>query len=283
MNKFLKKISVYILFTILIYVGIFISVKVVNIGKYTYPVNNIKHNIVLFADSVGWQINTDSINISNLSFGSESYADIEQKIRFLVKEKKIKTAILTYDDHMLSSYRETINNNHRSIWLNSMNSYEIISNVILHRNEYIYVFQYGIIRRFKDYLNEKLYKKVETNIEENFNNLTDLEKIKSVNKKITQQYSKFSKSEISTFNRILKFCKKNNIEVVLIKFPLNSLFIKERNKNKLYQNNKRLINLDYQLIDFSKSLQDLSFYRDQNHLNESGKVEFIKLLKNNLN
>ena len=51
--------------------------------------------------------------------------------------------------------------------------------------------------------------------------------------------------------------------------------------NKSFLEIKKIPNL--KIFDFSQSIMDLEFYRDQNHLNDLRKVEFIKLLKIELN
>ncbi|HAO15279.1 MAG TPA: hypothetical protein DDE71_06940, partial [Tenacibaculum sp.] len=72
-------------------------------------------------------------------------------------------------------------------------------------------------------------------------------------------------------------CKDNNIELFLIKFPLSEEYINERNVNKNYMGLKKTNN-NFPVLDFSNSILDSKFYRDQDHLNEDGLKILEKLI-----
>ena len=66
------------------------------------------------ADSHGLRVNLNKINADNLSYASNNYVDIENQLSWLVKNKRVERIILTYDEHMFSTYRDKLNNNHLS-------------------------------------------------------------------------------------------------------------------------------------------------------------------------
>ena len=96
--------------------------------------------------------------------------------------------------------------------------------------------------------------------------------------RINYQFNGFSKKQSKTFNNIIKLCEKNNIHIELIKFPVTESYLNEKRINKNYLNYKIPKIKNINVIDFSKSIEELKFFRDQDHLNLIGKQKFVKQL-----
>lgn len=276
MKNFIFKTFIWLTICVSIYLIIFKLLTILHFPDYLEPAYNDKNNNYLFADSHGFQINTDTIGFTNLSFGAENYLDIKNKIKYLINNNnKIDTILLTYDDHMFQSYRENLNNNHISSHLNS-NS--LINDIILmskYSDKYISIFQKSLSFRFK-----KIFKKEVFKAEDNFNNYNFEQKQIYVKNRLSQQYTSLSVSQQNYFKDIIDLSISNNFKIIIVKFPLPKIFLKE--KNKIFKEKLTNKTTGLTLFDFSELITDDNFYRDQDHLNLVGKQEFVKLLSNKL-
>ncbi|MGI9530325.1 hypothetical protein [Lutimonas sp.] len=276
MEKFIKKTLLWCFLFLSLMVTI--TLVVINHYKDYYGlVKKAKHTTFLLADSHGLRINLENIGVDNLSYGSNSYVDIKNQLSWLVKNKDFDRVILTYDEQMFSSYRDNLNNNHLSYFLNPIPISAFRANFIV---KYCAVFKKlissGTIKLvFQSRGNFKSSKK------ESVDTLEEGDRINKAKNRIELQFKEKSLVQENAFNDILGICKKNNIEVILIKFPLSQTYINERAKNKNYKALKEIINPLLNL-DLSISISDDRFYRDEDHLNEDGISILEKLISDSI-
>jgi hypothetical protein len=273
MKKFLKKCLLW--FCILISTMICMVLLVINIHHKDYYnlTKKTDKETFLMADSHGLQINLNKINTDNLSYGSNSYVDIKNQLSWLVKKKKVDRLLLTYDEQMFSSYRDKLNNNYLSYMYDPIKFSEFKVSYI---TKFLTLFEKMVDIKLREFF---LRKKVnlEKSSDESFFDIGKQERIRRAKKRIARQYLEESLTQKSAFNHILDICKDNNIELFLIKFPLSEEYINERNVNKNYMGLKKTNN-NFPVLDFSNSILDSKFYRDQDHLNEDGLKILEKLI-----
>ena len=77
-------------------------------------------------------------------------------------------------------------------------------------------------------------------------------------------------------------CNEKNIQIDLIRFPLPNIYLEERKKNQIYLDLKIPKVKDVNIIDLSESIQEIEFYKDQDHLNEEGLKLLEKLIASSI-
>jgi len=265
------------------------------IGERLYTGNykeySLNFNSYLLSGSHGNALNdnTEEFGVYNFSDHSDSYIDMKRKLKFLIKHTHIDTVYITVEDHTLSPYREYKNNLDRSKF------YKIPS-------DYNYLFQYYIDKYVNNYLtllspktgkvikkyyftklkNSTFFGKVNDsiNIKKDFSKLSKEKKNERLLARYNEQYTFTEKSILlkQTLLEIIAICKKNNIVLIGVKFPLSKEYLelingKSYGADKIFKKEGLLI-LDYKNEYISKT----NYFLDEDHLNEKGGREFTKLL-----
>ena len=273
MKKFFKKCILWL--CVVTSTMIFIVLFVINTfhTEYFNMTSKTDKKTFLMADSHGLRIDLNKIDIDNLSYGSNSYVDIKNQISWLVKNKSVDRVLLTYDEQMFSSYRDKFNNNYLSYMYNPLKFSEFKVNYI---TKYLNIFEKALVNNLTEIFFTKKVS-LEKSSDKSFVDMQKQERIRQSKRRIAQQYIGGSLIQKSAFNDILDICNDNSIELVLIKFPLSEEYIIERSMNKNYQDIKKTNN-HFPILDFSNSILDSKFYRDQDHLNEDGLKILEKLI-----
>jgi hypothetical protein len=274
MKKFLKKCTLWLF--ILASAIICMILLVINIYHKDYYnlTKKADKKSFLMADSHGLRVNLNKINTDNLSYGSNSYVDIKNQLSWLVKKKKVDTLLLTYDEQMFSSYRDRLNNNYLSYMYDPIKLSEFKVSYI---TKFLTLFQRMVDIKLREFFLRKKVNSEKKLSDESFFDIGKQERIRRAKKRIAKQYLEESPTQKSAFNHILNFCKDNNVELFLIKFPLSQEYLNERNLNKNYIGLKKTNN-NFPVLDFSTSILNSKFYRDQDHLNEDGLKILEKLI-----
>jgi hypothetical protein len=278
MKKFLIKCILWFCGLLLTVVTIVLIVINIYHNDYYNLTKKANKKTFLLSDSHGLQINLDIISANNLSYASNSYVDIKNQLSWLIKNKRVDTVLLTYDEHMFSSYRDNYNNNYLSYFYNPKNITEFKISFLA---DPLNLFEKLIDNKFKGFFIKKTnnLNKSEPRL---FSDLGKQEQINRAKNRITVQFKEESITQKNAFNDILDICNINNIELILIKFPLSQIYINERNKNEAYKYLKKTNN-NYRVLDFSNSIPDIKSYFDQDHLNEEGINIFEKLIASSIN
>jgi len=261
-------------------------------GKYNSVTTKIsKYNKFLLADSHGNSINQkdlDQLGIGNFSFDSDSYFDLLVKTNYLIEHASPDTLFITCDDHTLSKYRESWTNRQRSI---HFSNYE-------YQKKYYRtsIFDFVYRKYIKYYLslmdtkNSKIFKAyVESKLKGNsptdysnfsFGDLALEEQQKRSRERIETQYPNLESSELMAkcLDEIINLCAKNRIVLIGIKFPLSAPFIEALGANN-YGADAVLKAKGIEILDLKMSMaNNISLFRDQDHLNNLGSAQLPKLL-----
>ncbi|MHC1706232.1 MAG: hypothetical protein AB9842_01790 [Bacteroidales bacterium] len=267
----------------------YIKHKSINIGKY---------NKVLFSDSRGESIlqkDLDQLGIYNFSLGSDNYQDILFRIIYLHTHfPSVDTLILGLDKHMLSGYRENLNNKNRSVFYlePGMHSKFIpYSDIeILTRKALFYL-------PFLDTKNAELYYlAMKARINHLFSlpppvtpvkewqQLSDREKADLARSRVSLQFPFSRKSVVLEryLLEIITYCRENHLILIGLNFPLTKAYLEVQDR----------ISMDpvtvfrssgLPVIDMSRSLfNNDSLFLNADHLNDAGSASFCRLLKQNL-
>ena len=81
---------------------------------------------------------------------------------------------------------------------------------------------------------------------------------------------------VRSLERIINLCKKNDVLLFGIKFPLTKEFSSISNIN--YGADSLVINNKYKVFDFVNVITDSCMFQNQDHLNMLGAEEFAKIL-----
>ena len=96
----------------------FLKVKVTHAPEFIHGGNKNKiidksyiFNKIFLGDSRSWRLNNlTHYKISNFSSGSDSYLDMENKLKYVVQNQIVDTLFIMVDNHTLSPQREVANN-----------------------------------------------------------------------------------------------------------------------------------------------------------------------------
>ena len=252
---------------------------------YERVVEDVKHHNLIFADSHGWSLTNnnpeghrllDNHNISNLSYGSDSYVDILFKLKYLIEnDYRIDTIYLSIDPHMFGKKRIRNNNKYRSI---TYSEYDLYSNSF-ETNKIDFLFR-KYIRKYISAFDTKNSKLMQKYLESKINKTTDSISIEwdnldedTKNAKSVLKFNEFysagpSKKLISVYNKILQICYVRDIEVILMKYPLapslENMDIPDEFKD-LFED----LNLGRHNIIEIKGLKD-HYFENQDHVNKKG-------------
>jgi len=256
---------------------------------------SLNYSAYLLADSHGLTLKhfTEKHGVYNFSGGSDSYFDMKRKISFLISKTDVKKIYITVDGHTLSQYREKINSLDRSLYFltpeicNSYYEYFKYRYLQFH----VILFQPGTRAVIKHYLLSKLRKLSLKNKERNpekarahWGEYSANERIDRAKRRFRRQYpSETISYELrQSLIDIINLCKKYNIELIGIKFPLSSDYIKLLS-NKAFDGEKLLKLAGFKVLDYTKIfIENNSYFNNQDHLNDKGCKKFVELLFDNL-
>lgn len=293
MKSFIKKPIIFLAGLVFINILMYLFFAYPVFYKYyKIPLSTLtNYSTFLLGDSHARAIHQkhlDDYGIYNFSYGSDSYIDMFSKLNYLYNQGiHIDSAFITADDHTLSLYRETFNNNNRSVIYADKKTYRRYyhkNSLLFCPNKYLRhyfpLFEVNNSRLFVQYLVARLFplKNTQRNNCRSWANYTDKE-IACLQRKTDQ----FSATEVSTqlsgcLIDIVNLCRQNGTVITGIKFPLSRDYIKCIGGWN-YGADSLLIKQNVTLHDLKKAFVDQDeYFFDQDHLNDAGVIHFIKLL-----
>ncbi|WP_432412439.1 hypothetical protein [Rasiella sp. SM2506] len=281
MRKFLIKTGLFIIVLWVINFGLLQLVKSIYISDYTSV--SLHKEIYLLADSHGASLDTIPLvyGVENFSDRSDSYIDLERKLKYLLRNGKPKTIYLTVDAHMLSPDREAYNNNTLSAYFTTYEDYPTIfgyvTNVYLKRNTVYFNTKY--VPLLKNYFVSFLKRSRATKPLIPWENKESTEKVRLSMKRFKVYFTGEEKSATleASLQRIIALCKEHHIELVGVKFPVSPTY-NTFLKGKSFEADMVFKNHNLPVLNFQDSLQADYYFRDQDHLNNKGATVLAELL-----
>lgn len=236
----------------------------------------------IFADSHGLPIENfaEEYGVFNFSAGSESYIDMKRKLNFLInKNYNVENVYITVNEHTLSPYREMTNNNDKSEVFFTIRDYDNIFEYYKQR----YVFYYGAIfqPKVRDVLKIQINSQSQDFFSQKSDTPTDIEAWSKLSpeernskslERIAYQFGYAESSVLleNTLLEIIEICRKNNIELVGVKFPIAKELI-DNLGDKNYGADKIFIQNDVEIIDVRELfIENPEYFKDHDHLNSVG-------------
>lgn len=288
MRKFLTSILYFLIILFTINLLLYSISNKIYIGNYRNV--SLNYSSYLLADSHGLPLedNTEQYGIYNFSAGSDSYFDMLRKLYYLIHNTKVETIYITVDDHTLSPYRENLNNLDRSVIFSTPDSYNsylkyikeryLINNVVFFQPKARSVINNYLLSNLKDVL--KYNDEMPVEKERNWNKISlENRKISAYNRFISQFPEKpYSENLIKSFIEIINLCKKNNIDLIGIKFPLSNEYI-EIIGDRTFNADSVLLSHNFRVLDYKRIYCDNeSYFKNQDHLNATGGKLFTEFL-----
>ena len=255
-----------------------------------YYAYSLKYRSYLLADSHGAPLGqlTQPFGVYNFSAKSESYADMYRKIRFLIRRSQVDTIFLTADAHTLSPYRQTANNQDASEFYldpgDYSSYYEFLKSRYLVR--YIMFFQPKALSAIRIYTTasvKKIFKgmkyKEQTESSAAWSALTESQRIERSAERAREQFPPGNSSERlgKTLSDIIKLCKDNGIVLIGIKFP-NATSYHEVCGDKTFGADSILHQNGIPVLDYENEFSNRNeYFENQDHLNEKGAAQFVKV------
>ncbi|MBM4370104.1 MAG: hypothetical protein FJ098_00520 [Deltaproteobacteria bacterium] len=121
----MKRLLGFLLLFLLAMRGLSVSIEEELHGAYEAPLEAALESpvrVVLLGDSRAWMLDRDALGpgVVNLAYPSDGTADMNAKLRFLLRhEVRPDLVFLQCDWHMLSRYRSRMNNRHRGLAISS--------------------------------------------------------------------------------------------------------------------------------------------------------------------
>ncbi len=279
MKKFILNVFIFMLLLLVIN-GLFFHI-VYNLYLMPYETVSVDYNTYLLSDSHGEALGNgiEKYGICNFSVGSDSYIDMQRKLKYLVNKAKIERVIVGVGDHSLSPYRIKANNLDRSVSFISRKEYSNIFSLLG-----VYIKRYMVLLDpksrdiLKVYFKSKVSKKKKGFYWPDMPDVFKKEQSLMRYKKQFLSNTNSSDALVFALNEIIKTCKNNNIELIGVKFPLDKNYVKaigDRNygADKILMENGCTV-YDYKELYIDKS----SFFKDTDHLNDIGAIKFSRKL-----
>lgn len=285
MKPFLKQASIFILLLLVLNFAMFFLIK----GFYIkgYDEVDLEYSEYLLADSHGTPLGdfTEIYNVHNFSNQSDSYLDMERKLKFLIRNTPVEKVYISVDDHTLSPTRENQNNLDRSAYYTDKSDYSSYHTYLYDKYlKYYFVFlneRYSLI--IKNFIQFELFdfsKWGGSRSGSSWENLSTLQQEEVSQDRINNyfEYSYPSTRMSDSLQRIIALCKAKNIELVGLRFPLSKTYV-DILDDESYDADDVLLEHDLPIIDFdSLFLEKDHMFRDMDHLDKDGGKIFVDIL-----
>lgn len=285
MKIFLKQVFVFVLILVGLNFVLFFLISSFYIKDYDEV--DLSFSGYLLADSHGTPLGdyTENHDVHNFSGQSDSYLDMERKLKYLIRNTTVKKIYISVDDHTLSTKRDDQNNLDRSAYYADGDDFSNLKEFIQEKYiRYYIVFlnnRYSLIIR--NFIQNELFnfsKWGSAGPRDSWEKLTVAEQ-KEISQNRINSYFEFaapSAKMSKSLQRIISLCKANNIELVGLRFPLTKTYVDLLNNESYGADSVFRVN-DLPIVDFdSLYLEQDSLFRDMDHLDRDGGKKFAAVL-----
>lgn len=228
-----------------------------------------------------------SDNVGDLAFGADGINEMYIKLLTMIEYNKKLEIVFVSTEPQIFNGSKSPNSTFMNTFLlrinDSLNVYN--KNKIDFISEFVPLFNDNFINYF---LND-LYLKFKPEIKKEKIHWIDLNPderrlIASNTGKSDHLNIMSQPQDLIVFRNIVEVCKNNNIKVIGINFPVSEDYINEC-KNEDYLKVKTFINnLDfYKVLDYSLTIHEPVYFKDEDHLNPLGIEKLIKILEEETN
>ncbi len=239
--------------------------------KYIKDYNSVDLSFenYMLSDSHGLPLkkSPEKFGFYNFAAGGESYMDMLRKLKYLIRNAKVKKIVLSVDDHTLSPYYESTNNLGRSIYYSDasdyISNYEYFKNKVIKTNVVLFNTTYSVFLRW--YFRNKVSK---FSSGTQWSEMDTVKKKESSDTRFRKHFPKKNKSkQLSVaLDKIISICKNRNIELIGVKFPLYGPY-RDMVKSNSYRADSVFVFHNLAVYDFRDVYEDDdSKFENQDHL-----------------
>lgn len=290
MNKFIVRLIFFSLITLCISLPLWCFLHEVYLVAYESVSLESRNHILCDSRGLAIQDDLQEYGWHNFSFASDSYVDMERKMKFLIRQNSADTIAVTVDGHCLSSYREVMNNNDRSIiYSNVSDESSWLKYVEMRYLRYFFVFANLKVR---DILYSKIMRTLMRKISaddhidppttdgENWMDLAQQVRHRKGRNKVIRQYEGQDRSEVllASLKNMIAMAEAEGVVLVGVKFPLSPEYLLYGDSldlgaaNIFKEHGLRVVDLSKWAV----SCPDLM--KDPDHLTREGGREFAHVL-----
>lgn len=289
LKLFLKKVFVFLLMLSIVNALLFFLIRGFYIKDYDEV--DLTYSEFLLADSHGTPLGdfTEIHDVHNFSSQSDSYLDMERKLRYLIRNTQVKKIYISVDDHTLSPTREDQNNLDRSSFYADQNDFSSYQAYFFSKYlKYYCVFlndRYSLI--IKNFLQDELFDYSKWGGVRSKAAWEDLNISEQKKKSLDRIENYFvdsipSKEMTNALERIIRTCKSNEIDLVGLKFPLSKTYYGMLGEES-YDTESIFIRNELFVMDLDDLfLEQDSLFRDMDHLDIEGGEIFADILFDSL-
>ncbi|WP_339881228.1 hypothetical protein [uncultured Algoriphagus sp.] len=285
MNLFLKQVFIFLGLLVAVNFSLFFLIRGFYIKDYDEV--DLNYSSYLLADSHGTPLGdfTENHAVHNFSGQSDSYLDMERKLKFLIRNTPVNRVYISADDHTLSPTRENQNNLDRSAYYTEAHDY---ASIVQYINEkyinYYCVFmndRYSLV--IKNFIQNELFEVSKwggVRSKSSWEDLSKKDQIAISKDRIKNYFEVPQRSEkmSESLLRIILLCKEKDIELIGLRFPLTKTYVDLLNEES-YEADSLMSVYQLPIIDLdSLYLDQDSLFRDMDHLDKKGGEKFAKVL-----
>tara|TARA_R110002072_G_scaffold3334_4_gene24647 strand:+ start:1995 stop:2888 length:894 start_codon:yes stop_codon:yes gene_type:complete len=286
---FLKQVSIFLLLLVVLNFLLFFLIRGFYIKDYDEV--DLGYSEYLLADSHGTPLGdfTEIHDVHNFSGQSDSYLDMERKLRYLIRHTTVKKIYLSVDDHTLSPTRENQNNLDRSAYYTDKEDYSSYKEFIYEKYlRYYCVFlndRYSLV--IKNFLQNELFdfsKWGGSRSKSSWEDMSALQQEEISTDRINNYFESTFPSVVmsGSLERIIAICKANDIELIGLRFPLTKTYL-DILDNESYNADSILTINNLHIIDFDSLYMEQDYmFRDMDHLDKEGGEKFADVLFDSL-
>lgn len=257
-----------------------------------YDEVDLDYSSYLLADSHGTPLGdfTENHQVHNFSGQSDSYLDMERKLKYLIRNTDVNRVYISVDDHTLSPTRENQNNLDRSAYYTEANDYTNHGQYFREKYlNYYCVFmndRYSLV--IKNFIQDELFNVSKwggVRSKSSWEKLSNVEQIAITKERVKnyfempQRSAKMSESLL----RIISLCKEKDIELIGLRFPLTKTYVDVLNEES-YEADSLMSTHQLPIIDLdSLYIEQDSLFRDMDHLDKKGGEKFAEILFSKIN
>lgn len=289
MRLFLKNTFAFLLVLLLVNAFLFLLVRGFYIKDYEEV--DLDFDEFILADSHGTPLGdfAEEFEVHNFSAQSDSYLDMERKLKYLLRKGKIERIYISVDDHTLSPTRENQNNLDRSAYYTERDDFESWFDFVKEKYlKYYLVFlndRYSLV--IKNFITEELFDYRRWGGSKGriaWENLTEEERRRQAQDRFENYFEQDGASEKmkTALKNIISLSREYDVELIGVRFPLSRSYYGILGEES-YHADSLFIKEGLRILDFDNVfLNQDSLFRDMDHLDKEGGEIFVDILLDSL-
>ena len=299
MRRFIFKLTIFVIL-LLIFLQGFILERNPYLQQKTRYVSNItdyqkfKSPVLILGDSQPAAIPQEMLGgeIYNFAFGSDSLNEMSIKLRYALNVNPgIHTVLVSYDYHVLSKYRTSINNKLLIQSFTDPATYKELYHEaypenplsrFLSRSPYfepnVYVFTR---RKIFESIRNLFKRRSEKNIDasKNWVDIPPADRLDSAANRAKTLLQEISADLLDHYREMIALCHQHHIRVIAVRYPLSRDYLAVIKPYDLTAVDTALKSLAFDLIlDYKDLLPDSQYYTNADHMNLAGIMIFLEKL-----